>query len=124
MLGEAERDSEKGSSRERDTLESLSHEKLGVKGLERAGARATYTAPWPSLPSASADRGEGSVVRNHTNALASVTTPCALGLVSFVCFSVVAFFSFFVLLHFVLPVRILEGGKVVIISSKSPIIYL
>lgn len=67
---------------ERDALESLSYEKLGVKGLERARARATYTAPWPSLPSASADRGEGSVGRNHTNALTSVMTPCALGFVS------------------------------------------
>lgn len=57
---------------------------------------------------------------NHMNVL---TTPCAW--FGFVCFSVVVgFFFFLVLLCFVLPVHILEEGKVVIISSKSPIIYL
>lgn len=71
MLGEAGRDPERGSSRKRDALEGLSCEKLGAKGLERAGSRATCTAPQPSLPSASADRAEGSVGRNHINALTS-----------------------------------------------------
>lgn len=44
------------------------------------------------------------------------------------CFSFFFWFLFvcccFVLLCFVLPVCVLKGGKVVIISSKSPIIYL
>jgi hypothetical protein len=45
-----------------DTLESPSYEKLGAKGLpwRELGHRPLCTAPQPSLPSVSADCGEGS----------------------------------------------------------------
>lgn len=114
MLGEAGRDQEMGGSRK---APAMRHWEQRVCLGESRGTGHFAQLPGPAYPVQVQTVGRALPALTHEEC--PHDTPCFR--FCFVCFSVVGFF-FFVLLCFVLPVRILEvGEKVVIISSKSPL---